>query len=205
MKNKLSAILIAMYLLAGCSSGGGTAGGAGGSGITTTAGGLLLVGAVSATDSISQDAFISICTPAVPATGSTPAVPAVLEDGLTTKLGTFSITLNDIVDLTGGLFPVGVTLERYTVSYVAQGDAGAPALASRTHTQTVTLLVVGTTVDVSVILMDLGFTIPEFASKTSGAVSSYRVTVTWTGRTLSGDSVTLSASTFIEIGNFDRC
>ncbi len=158
MKKKISAILLAVYLLTGCSSGGGTSG-AGGIG-TTKASGLLLIA------------------------GVTPA-------------GVFTITLVDISDTTGGIFPTGIILESYTVSYVAQSDESAPRLTPRNFHQTVSIIN-SKTATIPVILKG-DFTVREFAAfnPNPGVPKTYRATVVYVGRTLVGERLSVSAATVL--------
>ena len=208
MKKKLSAILVAIYLLAGCSSGGGVSG-AGGIG-TATAGGLLLSAALAVNGSISVDAFQDVCTPAVidPVTGLI-TTEAVLEEGITSRFGTFTVTITNISDLSSGLdgvFPTGIVIESYQVDYGAASDSSAPVLTSRVFSESSTILGSSATGSITVALVDLGFALREFAARNiDGTVFSYNISVTIRGRTVSGDPVVLTAFTFIEMGNFDRC
>lgn len=195
---KISAILLAVYLTAGCSSGGGTTGGAGGTGTSSTADGLLLSAFLTTDGNFSVDVIQNGCF-------DENGEPQEPEPGLTTATGTFTITVADVADLTGGLFPTGITLESYTVSFAPAGDTATPGLSSRTFTQVVTVLTSTATSAVTVILADVGFTIPQFATANGAPVRSYQVTVTYRGRQVSGEAVTLVASTFMEFGNFDRC
>jgi len=117
---------MAVFLMAGCSSGAGTSGGAGGAGTTSTAGGLLLSGSLVLTGSFSVDTILNVCTTAEDGT------PLTFEPGFSTTTGSFTINVTEIADLLGGLFPSGITLESYTVTFAAQGDVGAPVLTPRT-------------------------------------------------------------------------
>ena len=195
MKNKILAMLMAAYLIAGCSSGAGTSG-AGGAG-AVTAGSFLITASLSSGDSISVDTIQNLC---VDETGMVTGV----EPGLTTKTGLFTVTITNIADLTGGIFATGVILTTYTVTFVGT-STGAPGLAIQTFGETTTITS-DSSATFTVILLDLGSTLPEFASKNpSGTVHSYRVTVNMRGSTLSGDDFVVSATTFLEAGNFDRC
>ncbi|MEM7563075.1 MAG: hypothetical protein AAF353_08515 [Pseudomonadota bacterium] len=200
---KVTTVLLALYLLAGCSSGGGIEAGAGGEGTTTTNSGLVLASSVSPDGSFSVDAIIDICElGSVDGEGN--VTEPTTESGLTTTPGTFTITVLDATDLTGGLFPRGITLDRYTVSYTGR-RAGTPRLTTRTFSQTVSILSGNGTTTAPVILLDLDTLIREFVPQTSGSVVTYTVTVTFFGRDLNGEPLRLVASTFLEVGNFDRC
>ena len=195
---KLTSILIALYLIAGCSSGGGVSGGAGGAGTFTTDSGLVLAASVSPDGDVSVDAFVSICEVDAD-TGE-----VTFEEGITSSLGTFTITVLDASDLTGGLFPRGITLDRYTVSYSGPRP-GTPTLSTRTFSSTVSILAGNGTTTTPVVLLDLDTIVREFQPQSSGSIVSYTVTVRFTGRDLNGEALTLVASTFLEVGNFDRC
>ena len=193
MKKKLCSIFLAAYLIAGCSSGGGINVGAGGGGFVT-AGEFLLAAALLLTDTISIDTIQDNC-----GTIENPDF-----ETFTTKTGTVTITITNITDLTNGLFPSGVLVESYSVSFFS-GDPGAPRLTTRSFGATAST-VNGENIVVQVIIADLGFTKPEFAHQNpGGTIFSYVVTVTVRGRTLSGDAFNLSASSFAEMGNFDNC
>ncbi len=161
---RLISILTALYLIAGCSSGAGVS--TTGGGITVSAGGLLITGHLSANGSISQDVIIDVCEPASidPDTGK--VTEAVLEDGLTTMLGTFTITSQDILDATGGLFPSGLVINTYTVQYQSQFSQ-APILTTRTQHSTLAIASGNVTASTIVTLIDLGFTVKEFQQKTT--------------------------------------
>ena len=121
IKNKISTLLLAAYLLAGCSSGGGTSG-AGGAG-AVTAGEFLVTAGLAPNGSISVDTVISVCTE-----GEGDAED-VLEPLQTTVLGTLTITATDVADLTGGIFPSGLVLSSYRVDFIG-ASPGAPGLTS---------------------------------------------------------------------------
>ena len=195
---KLTSILIALYLIAGCSSGGGVNAGAGGSGTFTTDSGLLLSASLAPIGGVSVDAFISLCE--IDAETGEPT----FEAGITTKLGTFTVTVVDATDLTGGLFPRGITLDSYTVEFVGQRP-GAPSLTTRTFAETFSILTGNGTSSATVVLMDLDTIDREFQGQSSRSIVSYVVTVTFRGRDLNGEFLQVVASTFLEIGDFDRC
>ena len=195
---KLTSILIALYLIAGCSSGGGVSGGAGGAGTFTTDSGLVLAASLTPIGGISVDAFVTICDVDMD-TGE-----ATVETGITTKLGTFTVTVVDATDLTGGLFPRGITLDSYTVEFAGQRP-GAPFLTPRTFAETFSILSGNGTASATVVLMDLDTIDREFQMQSSGSIVSYVVTVTFRGRDLNGEFLQIVASTFLELGDFDRC
>lgn len=192
MKSKIVAILMSLYVVAGCSSSGGTDGGAGGQGTTGVSQTGLLISAILVSSEFSIDT-------------STVGCGEGEESGLTSIPGTFTVTYKDIVDTTGGLFPVGITLETYTVSYAGQIPS-SPKLSPRTFGNTVVIEGAQGTAAIPVVIIDIT-TINEFSSQKGGSFTthSYRVTVTYRGRTLAGDPIQVVASTSIELGNFDRC
>ena len=196
MRNKICAILMAGYLISGCSSSGGTDGGAGGLGTTGTEDiGLLLFAALVAIGSSSVDTKQDACG------------ADSVEPGLTTATGTFTVNYENVVDTTNGLFPEGITLDNYTVTYSAQSGLNAPSLSPRAYSNTRTITGQSGSAAIPVVLVDVGFTIPEFAAKKgdSNTIHTYRVTVTYKGRTLAGKAFQVVASTNMELGNFDRC
>jgi hypothetical protein len=197
---KLSAILIALYLLAGCSSGGGTSGGAGGVGTFTSESGLLLAASLTPNGSFSVDVIQSVCE-IDPETGETTTEP-----GTMSILGTFTVTIQDITDLTNGLFPRGITLDKYTISYQQVGGRSNIALGTITNAQTFSLLSGNATGSTTVVLASLSTTLDQFARVYPGAgIYTYIVTITYSGRDLNNESITAVASTTIEMGDFDRC
>jgi hypothetical protein len=56
-----------------------------------------------------------------------------------------------------------------------------------------------------VVLLDLDVLLAQFQSQTSGSIASYNVKVTASGAEFNGQPLSVSAETFIEVGNFDRC
>lgn len=194
MKSKLSALLIAAYLMVGCSSGGGTSG-AGGSG-AVTAGEFILSASFVLEDTISMDTIQGVCD--------------VADDGeitfevFTTQSGTFTITITNNSSTTSDIFPGGIILESYRVEYIPQ-SSGAPSLTTRSFGAS-SSVVNATSISTSIIVADLAFTKPEYnAAVPSGDQSTYTVRVTMNGRTVSGDAFAISASAVAEFGNFDNC
>ena len=112
--------------------------------------------------------------------------------------GSFTVTIIDISDLTGGLFPAGAFLESYTVTYVAPSAENAPALSPRAFGQT-TPVPIGTTV-IAVILSDAR-TLAEFTAfnPNPGISKTYTVTVNYVGRTLSGERISVAAATVLTL------
>jgi len=111
--------------------------------------------------------------------------------------GVFTITIIDISDTTGGLFPGGVIMESYTVNYAAQSSEAAPKLTPRKFNQSVSIINENEA-DISVILKG-NFTLREFEAYTPnpGIPKTYWTTVTYSGRTLNGDRVSVAASTTV--------
>ena len=183
MKNKILAILIAAYLMVGCSSGGGTSGANGGSAVT--AGEFLLTAGLT---TVPVSTFVDTnCDKA----------------GTTTN-GLFRITLTNVTSTTGDLFPSGVILESYTVSFSPQ-SGGAPTLQNKTF-GTSSNTVNGSSISTPVILVDSASTLPEYLRKSPGSCDSdtrhrYMITVTMRGKTLSGDPFVVSAAVTIEFYN----
>jgi hypothetical protein len=193
MKKKICAILVACYLIAGCSSGGGTSG-AGGS--VVTAGEFLLAAAVFMNGSSSIDSVQGECDDG----------EVVLED-FATRTGTFRITItniNDVVSSASGLFPSGIILESYNVQFVPSSP-GAPGLAQRSYPNNSNTIDGSSSISV-VVIVDAATVIPEYQAKNpSGTIHTYAVNVTMHGRTLSGDRFAISASMLIEFGDFGEC
>src|SRR5690606_39320762 len=128
-----------------------------------------------------------------------------VEQFITTDAGTASITVRDS-SLVGTNSNKGVLFNTYTVSYQPL-TAGAPALSSRVHGQSVPIFL-GTSdtasAEIPVLLVELDTTKVEFRNKNPlGTVYSYRVTTTFRGvRTDTNQAASVSASTTIEIGEF---
>ena len=173
MRKKLTGFLIAVYLLAGCSSGGGVDG-AGGVG-TTRVGEFLLAA--------------SLVTPAIVDVGCTG------EEIAETVRGTFRITLINIESTTGDLFPSGIIVESYTTSYNPQ-TSGAPPLASRTFGDS-QVTINGDSLVLAVVIADTQ-TIREYNGKTGGRPESYVITVRARGRGLSGEAFSITANSISE-------
>ncbi len=203
---KLTPLLILLYLLGGCSSNGGTVDSGDGLGVQTTETNILLLASLEVDNSISADAFQVICEITTSDTGEITDVS--LEPGLTSILGTMTITSRDLVD-ESGLTPVeffaeGVTFDRYRVSYL-KANPFAANLQDRVWRKTFTLPNGSSTGSFTVILLDLDLAIPEFAAQSSGSIASYNVKVTAFGKEFNGTEIAVSAETFLEIGNFDNC
>ncbi len=206
MKKKICVMLMATYLTAGC-GGGGTSGG-GGEGSVTVAG-VRMTASLSTEDSFSHDVRQTFCLDLKGnVTGKEP--------NITTKSGTLTITAKDTTDLTGGLFPKHVALDRYTVSYAGGGRGSAPVIPPPDPYQKgfgLTVSETESTESTDVVLLSLeqiqgkkfrdGFLPPT-------EVERYDVTVTYHGRIESNTGASLgdfkiSASTYLEVGNFDEC
>jgi hypothetical protein len=186
MKNKILAILVAAYLMVGCSSGGGTSGANGGSAVT--AGQFLLTAGL---------------TP-VPAGAS---VDTNCEKALSTTNGVFRITLTNVTSTTGNLFPSGLILESYTVSFSPQ-SSGAPKLQNRTY-GTSSNTVNSSAISTTVILVDAATTLPEYLKNSPGSCDSdtrhrYMITVTMRGKTLAGDPFAVSAAVLLAFFNSEE-
>lgn len=149
MRQKISTILVATYLIAGCSSGGGTSGAGSGSGTGSVVAGELLITADLLLEEISVDTFINLCDDDDP------------EDGLSTRLGNFRIAARSIADLTGGVLHSGIILTSYEVSFRGRSP-GAPPLTNRTFNRTTELSPIPGAAEIPVILVDLSSTMPEF-------------------------------------------
>ncbi|MEJ2176830.1 MAG: hypothetical protein P8Y12_02500 [Gammaproteobacteria bacterium] len=202
MKN-FTPLLVVLYLLGGCSSGGGTTSSGDGLGVQTTESNQLLLTSLSVNDSSSVDAIRDICS--VP---DDPDAELVLEPGLTTTTGTLTISSRDLPDESGltpiEFFPEGVTFTRYRVSYTSP-NAFAPKLQDVVFRATFTLPNGTSTRSFQVVLLDLDVLLAQFQSQTSGSIASYNVKVTASGAEFNGQPLSVSAETFIEVGNFDRC
>ena len=218
MKN-LSTLLIALFLISGCSSNGGSTSSGSGLGTQTTTSNFLITSSLSPSngtdDSFSVDVQQSVCT--VDAmTGE-----VTLEPGITTKVGTYTVTIRDNVDVSGltpvEFFPEGINITRYEVSFTSP-NASAPRLQNRVFqatfnlTESVDNSVVQETGTFSVILLDLDVIQSEFLAQISAAslasgsfIFSYNVKVTAMGAELNGTPFSISAETFLEVGNFNRC
>ena len=176
MKNRILAILVATYLMVGCSSGGGTSGANGGSAVT--AGEFLLTAGL-----VSVPAGTSVDTNC--------------EEPLSSTNGIFRITLTNVTSTTGNLFPSGVILESYTVSFSPQ-STGAPKLQNRTYGTSSNTVNSGA-ISTPVILVDAATSLPEYLRNSPGSCDSdtrhrYMITVTMKGKTLAGDRFTISAA-----------
>ncbi len=219
---KLAATAFAAVLVAGCSSGGGTTSSGDGLGVQTTASNMLLLSSLAPgpgggfdEETISVDAFINICE-FMPGSESTDEDGNVtvtqdeteFEPGLTTKTGLLTIVARDLVDESGltpvEFFPEGVVFTRYQVSFTSP-DAFAPNLQDRTFQQTLVIPNGSAEATFSIILVDLGVILSEFQPQSSGSIASYNVRVTASGAELNGTPISVSAETFLEIGDFDRC
>ena len=212
---KLAIGLFAATLIAGCSSGGGTTSSGDGLGVQTTESNLLLLSSLSPgagggfdSESLSVDAFVDLCEAAEIDEEGNVTSEAVFESGLTTKTGNLTIVARDLVDESGltpvEFFPEGVVFTRYQVSYTSP-NAFAPTLRNRTFQQTMVLPNGSSEATFSIILVDLDVILQDFQTQSSGSVASYNVKVTATGAELNGTPLSISAETFIEMGNFDRC
>ncbi|MGB5706422.1 MAG: hypothetical protein WBM41_06290 [Arenicellales bacterium] len=196
-------LLVALFLLGGCSSKGGTTSSGDGLGVQTTQGDLLLLTSLIVNDSPSVDAIQDICD--IP---DDPDEDPTLEPGLSTTFGTLTINSRDLMDSSGltpiEFFPEGVSFDRYRVSFIP-ANSFAPNLRDRVYLQTMTLPNGTSTASFQVVLVDLDLTLPEFAAQTSGSIASYNVKVTASGAEFNGTPIDVSATTFLEMGNFDRC
>ncbi len=207
MKKLTAVFLIPLFLASGC-GGGGTSGAGGGGAVT--AGEYVLFATLAIDGSISMDSLINIC--------DADADPPVLEPLIPTRTGTFTITVTNATSLTQDLFPDGIIINSYTTAFTRLNPAssGIPALEERRY-HNVHSIPNSESITVTVNIMDLGGSLPEYVEKRYGTglfpdpeltlhpPDNYSVTVTVKGRTLSGHGFTLSASTVIEVGNFNRC
>jgi len=137
---KFTPLLILLYLIAGCSSNGGTVDSGDGLGVQTTETNILLLASLEVDNSISADVFQNICEIVFDDLGAVDDV--TLEPGITSIIGTMTITSRDLVD-ESGLTPVeffaeGVTFDRYRVSYLS-ANPFAPKLRDRVFRKTFTL------------------------------------------------------------------
>jgi hypothetical protein len=132
--------------------------------------------------------------------GTAEAGGLLLTAGLSSD-GVFTINIIDISDTTGGLFPGGVIMETYTVDYVAQSSEAAPKLTPRKFNQSVSIIN-SKSAEIDVILAG-NFTLREFAAfnPNPGVPKTYWTTVTYSGRTLNGERVAVSANTTITFSN----
>ncbi len=197
----LSPLLVALYLLSGCSSNGGTVDSGEGLGIQTTETNILLLASLEVDSTFSVDAIQTVCD--IDDEGE-----VTTESGLTTATGTFTVTSRDLVD-ESGLTPVeffaeGVVFDHYRVRYKA-ATPNAPNLRDRVWHKTFTLPNGTSTGSTTVILADLNQVIKEFAGQTSGSAASYNITVVYYGKEFNGTPIAVSAQTFLEMGDFDRC
>ncbi len=204
LNTKILTLLTALYLVAGCSSG-SAGGGAGAANTGITDDGVIFSATVNP-DGISVDTVLGICTPGSVSGTGVVTLP-VIEPGLFTKIGTLTISAQSTTALVDpSLFPSGVTFNGYTVSYAKQSGSQAPTLSPRQHAQSITLISGTSSVTAQVTLFDLGTALREFRTQNpTGNVYSYRVSVTANGQTLAGKPIILTATTFLEIGNFNLC
>ncbi len=193
---RLILALVAPLMLAACSSGGGTSdSGSGVAGFNSGSTGLFIVATLAA-DTFSSDTVPSDCD--VPPDG-------VVEQRLTTDNGTISVTVRDTAIVSTSANK-GIVFTSYTVAFTPV-TPGAPALATRTHGQSIPVIL-GTAAEASaeaqVILVELDTTKPEFASKnTTGRTFTYNIAVTLRGSRIdTGEAVTVTARTSMELGNF---
>ena len=229
MNHKIFLCLFALSLQIGCGGGGGITGA--GTGNVVLIDGLLLTAHMTApNDTISIDAFHSLC----PGGG--------MEDGLMTHASIFTVEVTNVSNTTGLLNPVGVTFTDYTVYYDTI-TYGAPELRNRlrsllllpaTGPPSLGFIPLRSSIsgDTPVIIADVDAVMPEFREywaqrivDQGGTLSaegvlvypddadlerldylgSYTVTVKMRGQTLSGKNFTISARQYIEIGEFNRC
>lgn len=200
-------LLTALFLVAGCSSG-NSGGGSGGQNTGVTSDGIVFSATVSSGDGISVDSITSLCveTEVNETTGLIEITGTTNEPGQTTTTGLLTIAAQRSFTLVNpSLFPSGVTFNGYTISYVSQ-SAAAPKLVQRHHGQSITLINDTSSVQASVILLDVGPTLTEFHRQNpGGTIYNYQVSITLIGQTLAGKTLTLKATTFLEVGNFDLC
>jgi hypothetical protein len=188
MKNRISAVLLAVYLIVGCSSGGGTSGAGGGSSVVI-AGEFILLGTL-VVNTLEVDTISTTCESS--------------EEVLTTANGIFTITITNLGQLPSDLFPSGLILESYSVTYTPN-STGAPGISKRSY-PTSSAGINGSALATRVIIADLSSVIPEFQRKNpSGTIHSYTVTVTVKGRTLAGESFAVPAVQVMEFGDFGAC
>lgn len=205
MKMKISAILVACYIVVGCSSGGGTSGASGGNALTV--GSFLLTATLSMNGSASIDSIQDDCSdeePEEPDVEEPVLVKHDLEE-FTSRTGTFTITILNVGDLTGGLFPTGILLESYQVSFTPFSP-GAPGLSKSPVYPNPSSTINGATSISTVVIVDAASVLPEYQAKNpAGVIHNYVVTVNMRGRTLAGDPFVITATMLIEFGNFDTC
>ncbi len=202
MKQKTMAIFVAL-IIGGCSSNSGVS--TSSSGASTTPDGQLITASVSS-DTYSVDTTSNNCYELVTDedTGEISYEVTGTEPGLTSVAGTFTVTRENITDSTGGLFPGGIVLNAYVVSYNPV-DQGPPALPDVVFNQTQALTGDTLTADIPVILADLDQTINTHGSNSGSSANSYRVHVNYKGEDISGNLFSIEASTVLEFGNFDNC
>jgi hypothetical protein len=123
----------------------------------------------------------------------------------TSRTGTFTITILNVGDLTGGLFPTGILLESYQVSFTPFSP-GAPGLSKSPVYPNPSSTINGSTSISTVVIVDAASVLPEYQAKNpAGVIHNYVVTVNMRGRTLAGDRFLITATLLIEFGNFDTC
>ena len=206
--NKIAPLLVSLALIGGCSSGGGTTSSGDGVGSNTTESNLLLTASLAPADGIvSVDAFRNECVSATPNEEGLFEVVGI-EPALTTKLGTLTITSRDLVDSSGltpvEFFPEGITFNQYRVSFTSP-NSFAPPLEDRVFKETFVLPNGTSTGSFTVVLLDLDVILAQFQSRSSMSIASYNVRVTANGQEFNGSPISVSADTFIEVGNFDLC
>ncbi len=195
MKKKISAILVACYIVVGCSSGGGTSGASGGNALTV--GSFLLTATLAMNGSASIDSIQDDCS-------DEESEEPDLEE-FTSRTGSFTITILNVGDLTGGLFPTGILLESYQVSF-SPFTPGAPGLSNSPVYPNPSSTINGSTSISTVVIVDSASVLPEYQAKNpAGVIHNYVVTVNMRGRTLAGDGFVTTATVLIEFGNFDTC
>jgi len=187
-------------LLSACSPGSSTtsSGSAGVTGFTAGTTGLNLF-AVLSSEEFSIDASGITCT-------IDPRVDEItLDSFITTDTGTFAITITDTSLLPTNL-DRGILFTSYTVAWKGI-SARAPALSSRTHSQTLSVNLAGgssATGTAGIIVADLESTKAQFMSRNpTGTPFTYNLTVTYRGvRIDTGETVSVGATTTVEMGNF---
>lgn len=223
MKKLIAVILTSTFLASGC-GGGGTSGAGGGGAVV--AGQYVLHASLGINDSPSVDTIVDVCDP---------GPPPEYEETISTRVGTFTVIVENATSVTQGVFPAGLVLSSYTVSFI-QISPRAPKLNSQTYDIHLSIPS-PESLEVSVVIADVGEVIPEYRRKRFGdylslvlAISqaaadsqelqelqaelqellsqspdNYTVRVTMRGHTLSGHNFALYADATMEIGNFNRC
>ena len=192
--------LVTALLISACSPGGSTTstGATGITGFTSGTTGLTLFATVTSTD-------FSIDTSGITCTIDPLVDPITFDQFVTTSSGTFSVTINDTSAIPTNS-DRGVLFTDYTVSW-AGISPGAPFLSSRTFSTTFSVLLNGTsnaTGSAAIIIADIDSTKPEFTSlNPAGFAFTYSVVVTYRGSRIdTGEAVSVSASTTVELANF---